>query len=346
MKENEILDSSKRYSKVLRIIDAKIKFKKAEEEDNAEIIKREIFLKKKEKRLKYMKNQKHENIIRSLKKFEKENQKNMENKLNQMTLTSALKRIIALPKVSKYKKDNKKNNVNNMIKFEKFWREQSINDAKYKKKINTNKLILDGIYYDDIFDVNYDKYRKHLEEIKEKNKRIERVKSNNLKVIKKLEKHHKFMLRFQDHREYRPNYSVIEKHKPEVKLGSKSTRIFLKNLNEMTAPNISLPNSEYNKKNKSDLKINILSNSSKIKKNWSQKNVFNKSKEYIYDNNYKINKRIAPLSAFNLKSNKINNNILNNFNNNKTRFSNKRKRSRNIFSICGTSLPYNLSNLY
>ena len=336
MKDNEILDSSKRYSKVLRIIDAKIKFKKAKEEDNTEIIKKEIFMKKKEKHLKYTKNLRHENIIQSLKKFEKENQKNMENKLNQMTLTSALNRIIALPKVSKYKKDNKNNKVNNMIKFEKIWREQSLNDAKYKKKINTNKLILDGIYYNDIFDVNYDKYRKHLEETKEKNRRIERVKSNNLKVIKKLEKHHKLMLRFQDHREYKPNYSVIEKHKPEVKIGAKSKRIIIKNLNEMIGPNISMPNS----------KTNILSNSSKIKKNWSQKIVFNKSQEYIYDNNYKINKRIAPLSAFNIKSDKINNNILNNFNNNKTRFSNKRKKSRNIFSICGTSLSYNLSNLF
>jgi hypothetical protein len=336
MKDDEILDSSKRYSKVLRIIDAKIKFKKAKEEDNTEIIKKEIFMKKKEKHLKYMKNLRHENIIQSLKKFEKENQKNMENKLNQMTLTSALNRIIALPKVSKYKKDNKNNKVNNMIKFEKIWREQSLNDAKYKKKINTNKLILDGIYYNDIFDVNYDKYRKHLEETKEKNRRIERVKSNNLKVIKKLEKHHKLMLRFQDHREYKPNYSVIEKHKPEVKIGAKSKRIIIKNLNEMIGPNISMPNS----------KTNILSNSSKIKKNWSQKIVFNKSQEYIYDNNYKINKRIAPLSAFNIKSDKINNNILNNFNNNKTRFSNKRKKSRNIFSICGTSLSYNLSNLF
>ena len=336
MKDDEILDSSKRYSKVLRIIDAKIKFKKAKEEDNTEIIKKEIFMKKKEKHLKYKKNLRHENIIQSLKKFEKENQKNMENKLNQMTLTSALNRIIALPKVSKYKKDNKNNKVNNMIKFEKIWREQSLNDAKYKKKINTNKLILDGIYYNDIFDVNYDKYRKHLEETKEKNRRIERVKSNNLKVIKKLEKHHKLMLRFQDHREYKPNYSVIEKHKPEVKIGAKSKRIIIKNLNEMIGPNISMPNS----------KTNILSNSSKIKKNWSQKIVFNKSQEYIYDNNYKKNKRIAPLSAFNIKSDKINNNILNNFNNNKTRFSNKRKKSRNIFSICGTSLSYNLSNLF
>ena len=336
MKDDEILDSSKRYSKVLRIIDAKIKFKKAKEEDNTEIIKKEIFMKKKEKHLKYTKNLRHENIIQSLKKFEKENQKNMENKLNQMTLTSAINRIIALPKVSKYKKDNKNNKVNNMIKFEKIWREQSLNDAKYKKKINTNKLILDGIYYNDIFDVNYDKYRKHLEETKEKNRRIERVKSNNLKVIKKLEKHHKLMLRFQDHREYKPNYSVIEKHKPEVKIGAKSKRIIIKNLNEMIGPNISMPNS----------KTNILPNSSKIKKNWSQKIVFNKSQEYIYDNNYKINKRIAPLSAFNIKSDKINNNILNNFNNNKTRFSNKRKKSRNIFSICGTSLSYNLSNLF
>lgn len=344
MKEDEILDSEKRYSKVLKIIDAELKFKKVEEENNAENIKKEIFLKKKEKHLKYMIYIRHENILRTLKKFENETQKNMENKLKQITLTSALNRIIALPKVSKYKKDNKKNNINNIIKFEKMWREQSSNDTKYKKKVNKNKLILNGIYYGDIFDLNYDKYRKHLEETKEKNMRMEKVKSNNLKVIKKLEKHKKFMLRFQDHREYRPNYNAIEKHKPQVKIGAKSTRIFLKNLNEITAPNISMSITENNKKKKKVSKINTLSNSSKINKNWNQKKVFNKSQEYIYDNIYKICKRTE--SAFNLKSNKINNNILNNFNNNKAIFFKKRKRTRNIISICGTTLPYNLSNLY
>ena len=56
--------------------------------------------------------------------------------------------------------------------------------SKIKKKVNKNKLILDGIFYNDIFDINYDKYRKNVETRKEKNKRMERIKSNNLIVSK------------------------------------------------------------------------------------------------------------------------------------------------------------------
>ena len=46
--------------------------------------------------------------------------------------------------------------------------------------------------------------------------------------------------------EYSPNYSAIEKHKPVVKLDSKSTRLFLKNINQMTAQNLEVFKSRNN----------------------------------------------------------------------------------------------------
>ena len=189
MEEKKILDSSKYYSKTLKAIDAKLKFHNEENENNIENIKKEIILKRKENRLKYIKNIRHESVIYNLKKLETEAKKNMEDKMKGISLTSAINKIISLPRVDKYKKeikDDRKNNENNLIKFEKIWREQCLNDVKNKKKVNKNKLILDGIFYNDIFDINYDKYRKNVETRKEKNKRMERIKSNNLIVSKKL----------------------------------------------------------------------------------------------------------------------------------------------------------------
>ena len=338
MKEEEILDPSEYYSKTLKEIDAQLKFPKEEDDDD---LKKVIRLKKKEKHLKYVKNLKHEKIVLSLKKFEKEAKQKIEDKAKGISLMSAINKIISLPTVAKYKKeikDNKKNNENHLIKLEKIWREQYIKEVKQKKKFSKNKLFLDGIYYSDIFDVNYDKYRKHLKETKEKKEKsisLERVKSNNLKVSKKLKKHHELMLKILDNREYKPNYSVIEKHKPEVKLGTKSKRLFLKNINTMTAPNIKIFNNRNTKKNiKKDLKINISSYFSKVKNNLS--NI--KSKEYIFENNGKIRKRIISLSTLNLKiKNNNNNNISTNFDNNNYSLNNKRNKRRHILNICGTS---------
>ena len=332
MKENEILYSSKYYSKTLKEIDAKLKFQKEENEENSENIKKVVILKRKEKRLKYLKNIRHENVIHSLKKFETEARKNMEDKIKGISLTSAINKIISLPKVTKYKKiikDNRKNNENNLIKFEKIWREQCIKDAKNKKKVNKNKLILNGIFYNDIFDINYDKYRKHLEETKEKNKRMERIKSNNLKVSKKLKNHHELMLKILDHREYKPNYSSIEKHKPEVKIGTKSKRLFLKNIN-VTAPNIRMSNDRNTKYNNKNNFGNII--------------ILNNAQENIIENNDKIQKVMISLSALNFKLKRNNNNISTNFENNKYRFSNKKRKRRNIINICGTSLISDISN--
>ena len=239
-KNREILNLKACYSKTLKAIDAKIKFQQ-EEGEHSDYLKKECLLRKKERQLKYIKNQQHESVIRNLKKLEEETRKDMKSKFKHISLSSAIKRIASLPKMAKYKnniKDNKKGDEYDIIKFENVWKEQYINDMKYNKKNVKNKLLFGGIYFTDIFDKNYDKYRKYLEESKEKNMRLERIKINNLNVTRKLNIHRQLMLRFRDQREYHPNYSLIEKHKPIVKLDSKSTRLFLKNINPVTVPNI------------------------------------------------------------------------------------------------------------
>ena len=304
----DILDTKKSYSKVLKGIDARIKFKH-EEDEYLENMKKEYFLKKREKELKFIKNQQHENIVRSLKKIEEETKKNIDNKFNKVNVSQAINRIISLPKMSKYKKnmqDNKKKDEFNIIRFENVWKEQYMDDVKNNKKDKNSKLIFDGFYYNDIFDKNYDRYRKHLEESKDKNIRLEKIKSNNLKVSNKLKIHRFITLKAQDHREYRPNYSVIEKHKPFVKLDSKSTRLFLKNINPMTIPNIKTFKSRNNKSRRNALKNTLLSGLSFLKNKINAKTFLSNSQVNIIDSNKynKNNKRIS-MSALNLKSKNI-----------------------------------------
>ena len=307
--KSEIYNLKNCYSKTLKSIDAKIKFQQ-EEEEYLDNIKKEFLLRKREKQLKYIKNQQHETIIRNLKKLEEETKKDVNDKFKKVTLSSAINRIMSLPKREKYKKeiqDNKNKEEYNIIKFEKVWKEQYMNDIKYNKKANKNKMLFGGIYYTDIFDTRYDKIRKQLEEAKEKNMRMERVKINNLKVSRKLNIHRQIMLKFQDQREYLPNYSSIEKHKPVVKLDSKSTRLFLKHINPLTVPNESPYKSRNIKNENQDLQKKIISSLSEFKGTLSAKNVLSKSQDNIikkYKND--IGKRKTAMSTINKKPKKYN----------------------------------------
>ena len=326
---NEILDLKSCYSKTLKAIDAKIKFQQ-DEEDYFDNLKKDYLLKKREKQLKFIKNQQHENIVRNLKRLEEETRKEMNSKFKNISLSSAINRIISLPKMNKYKndiKDNKKGDEYNIIKFESVWKEQYMNDIKYNKKRNKNKIMFGGIYYTDIFDKNYDKYRKHLEESKEKNMRLERVKINNLKVSRKLNIHRQIMLRFQDQREYRPNYSVIEKHQPTVKLDSKSTRLFLRHINPVTIPSIKSYNSRNNKNKKNDFKKKVISSLSELKIASNSKNILAKSQQDIIGSNEKeIGKRKVSLSTLNIKPKKFNTLIKDSYTNKKNCFITQRSK--------------------
>ena len=313
MKEG--LDLKNGFSKILKEIDTKFKFN--QEVLHSENFKKEILLQKKLKRLKYIKNQQHENIVLGLKKLEDEAKKKLNIKLKETSLTSALNRLLSLPKISKYKKNiqvNKNDDDFKLIRFENIWREQYNNDLKYNKNKKKNKMMLGRINFTDIFDENYDKYRKTLEESKRKDMRIERVKINNLKVSKKLNAHRKLMLRFQEQRIYHPNYSVIEKHIPIVKLNSKSQRLFLKNMNSLTASNIKSYRSRNNKYQKNNQNKQTMSSLS-VFNNDLIKNVFNKSKKSIIHDKTKYNKQKLSISMLNLKQEKYN--ISLNSNNNK-----------------------------
>ena len=347
---SEILDMKNCYSKTLKAIDAKIKFQQDEEEyfDN---LKKEFLLRKREKQLKYIKNQQHENIIRGLKKLEEETKKDIHNKFKQVSLSSAINRIISLPKMSRYKneiQDNKTKEDYNLIKFEKVWKDQYMNDIKYNKKTSNNKMLFGRIYFTDIFDKNYDKFRKHLEESKEKNMRIERVKINNLKVSRKLNIHKQIMLRFQDHREYKPNYSVIERHKPVVKLDSKSTRLFLRHINPVTVPNLSSFKSRNNNNKKNETKRKIIRSLSEFQNNLNAKNILVKSHHNI--NNIDKNniwKRKLLISTLNIKPKeyktlmKDNNNIINH----KNIFTTQKIKKIKNRKITSSTLNFDISDL-
>ena len=159
--------------------------------------KENIYYKKKLKHLKYIKNQQHETIVHGLKKLEEETKKEVNTKLKETSVSAALNRILSLPRISKYKKNiqvNKKKDEFKTIRFESVWREQYLNDLKYNKNSKNNKMMFGRIHFTDIFDLNYDRYRKHLEESKGKDMRIERIKDNNLKVSKKLDIYKQLML--------------------------------------------------------------------------------------------------------------------------------------------------------
>ena len=160
-----------------------------------------------------------------------------------------------------------------------------------------------------------------MEESKEKNMRLERVKINNLKVSRKLNIHRQIMLRFQDQREYRPNYSVIEKHQPTVKLDSKSTRLFLRHINPVTIPSIKSYNSRNNKNKKNDFKKKVISSLSELKIASNSKNILAKSQQDIIDSNEKeIGKRKVSLSTLNIKPKKFNTLIKDSYTNKKNCF--------------------------
>jgi hypothetical protein len=131
------------------------------------------------------------------------------------------------------------NNSEQIVEFENNWREEYMKN-KNKNKNNVtinNKIISQNIIFDeednsdDIFQKGY---RREKTKILEKIKRFKRIKENNLKVKVKLKNYKMIMDKFSEKKEYSPNYSVLEKHKPVVKLDSKSERVFPDKFIKMT----------------------------------------------------------------------------------------------------------------
>ena len=292
-----------RFSKTLKEIDTRLKFINNTQKHNIEL-KKLILDKKRKKENLSAKNKIHENIVSDLKKAEEENIKaykiysrNFKNNLqysnsaSNINISSTFNNYLALPKLTQLKnefQDNEKNEGYKIIRFENVWKEQQLNELKY----NTDKKIKNKTMYHedfiDIFDKNYDKYRKKCEEYKEKNIILERIKLNNLKVNKKLKIFRHIMLKFQDIREYNPNYSILEKHQPEIKLNTKSKRIF---------PAKFIKGSDYNKIEINEIKIN-----KKIRKNNSD--LLNYTKSAI--SRYPDKKSKFFLSGVDIRENRTN----------------------------------------
>ena len=228
--ESNIFNNNFCFSKVLKDIDFRIKFKNYKEEKSLYILK-QLQKEQKEKKILMNKRKNHNEIVHSLKKAneEKELLLNYKNNLlnkNISQIKSYSSRNNYFPKLSK--KDEEKNNDNKIIIFEKIWKEQYLNKTKRNKgrRNNSNKAIYNNNYGIDIFDESYDKVNKKKEKKTQKKILLDKIKNNNLKVVKKLKIHKDLLSKFKDKREYIPNYNAIEKHQPRVNLNTKSQRIF------------------------------------------------------------------------------------------------------------------------
>ena len=279
MNEKKVMKKNERFSKALKEIDARLRFNKDKNRTFINL-KKQLNQQKKNKEILSKKIKNHEDVIHNLQIIgnEKENyniySRNFKNSLSALNinLSSTMNNYYILPKINKIKSnfmDERKKNYN-IIRFENVWKEQQKNEDKYNKEKKNENIIKYADNYEDIFDKNYVNYQKFCEDNKQKNMRLERIKSNNLKVNKKVQIFREIMKKFQDIREYCPNYSIIEKHQPEVKLNTKSKRIF---------PDQFIKRYIYNIIDDDEYKNNENKNIKKLKKNNSILN---------YKNNFEI----------------------------------------------------------
>ena len=361
--ENKIIDNNFCFSKVLKDFDARIKFKNNKSDKLTKFIN-----KRKLKERETINEDSSHSLIKIDKKENSSYDiytRNFKN-LNFGMLKSDIdlpsninNNIFLLSKISKFKNENntnfkhefqddRKNEDFNNIRFEKVWKAQYLDENKNNenKEINNNTNVKDinninnnyknktiynnHNYIIDIFDKNYDKQRKQREKFKEKKLRIARVKSNNLKVEKKLKMYQEMLSKFKDQREYCPNYSIIEKHKPDVKLNTNSQRIFpiqiIKqnlhislNSNDLNSFNIS-----YNKNNLFDKKKLLKKNNSNFPK-LNNKVINNKNKN---ENFILGEKNRTSISAKDIKNN-FNNSVFKGIKNKNKSLINRNKN--NIF---------------
>lgn len=227
--DDNIFNTNFCFSKVLKDIDFRMRFKSYKEEKSLYIY-RQLKKEQRKKNILFNRRKEHNEIVHSLHKANEENKvilnyraKKLQNNTNlsQINIYST-NNVFYLPKI-----EEQKNKDNKIIIFEKIWKEQILNNKKRNKgkRNNSNKTIYK---INDIFDDNFEKTRREKEKKTEKRILLEKIKVNNLKVKKKLKMHQDIMAKFKDKREYSPNYKAIEKHLPEVNLKTKSQRIFPK----------------------------------------------------------------------------------------------------------------------
>ena len=105
------------------------------------------------------------------------------------------------------------------------WKEEYFKRWKAKNKNPDLKITLnnESENKDDIFEKNYKKIKPKKSE---KKIVLEKIKENNLKVKNRLKSYKELRDKFSERKEYTPNYGVLEKHTPIVRLDSNSKRIF------------------------------------------------------------------------------------------------------------------------
>ena len=323
------------FSKALKRIDTRLKFKD-DAQKYLKDLKNQIYERNKKKEIIAKKNKIHENVINNLKKAEEENiqayniySRNFKNNLDYnnkiINLSSTGNNFIALPKLSKLKgefQDNEKNVDADIIRFKNVWKEQQLNEEKYNKNKKTKNKTMYNIDFIDIFDKKYDKYKKQCEEYNEKNLRLKRIISNNQKVNKKLKIFRHIRSKFQDPREYFPNYSIIEKHQPEVKLNTKSKRIFPE---KFIKKNICKYDENSEVKNNEDKKHRKYSSDLlEFTKNVHPCRIIYRN---LNESDFSLDKKKFFISSIDIKDNRYISRDSNNINKNETIFINKKNKS-------------------
>lgn len=244
MKKNakNVLNKNFCFSKVLKDIDSKLKFDRLQEGRSLYILS-QIKKEERKKLILFEKKYNHREILFNLKRAFEENKLLL--KLKGKSVDDEKNKNNKLPKLSKSFNNKQKKDIYNMngnnneqiVEFENNWREEYMKSKnKNGNTIKKQKISADVIFdeedsSDDIFQKGYKPEKK---KILEKIKRFKRIKENNQKVKVKLKNYKMIMDKFSEKKEYCPNYSILEKHKPAVKLDSKSERIFPDKLIKMT----------------------------------------------------------------------------------------------------------------
>ena len=290
------------FSKALKRIDLKLKFKDIKEEKSFLLL-NQLKKGKRERLLLLQRKYNHNEILYNLKKAYDENRilLNIKGKYINDETNKKEQQFPSFLGPTKIEKNKEKKEDNNLlieenkdqkpIQFDNTWKEEYLKRLKGKKdNPDLNKSIdNENENKNDIFDKNYKKI-KHKKT--EKGIMLEKIRENNLRVQSRLKIYKELMDKFSERKEYTPNYIFLEKHTPIIRLDSSSKRIF---------PYKFIKNNNYS----------------------SVKRIFKKKlfKNNSYVNFYKNNNSINPCLLFNSSPKKssfyttISKSILNNNNN-------------------------------
>ena len=332
-KEINVLDKNFCFSNVLKGIDLRLKFKDFKEEKSLFILNQL----KKEKRERYQLLQRkynHNEILFNLKKAYEEN-KILLNIKGKYINDETNKKEEKFPNLMVSKNENEKNqekkdnsnknlkedNKSQKVEFETTWKQEYFKRLKEKNNNHDSKINIENESENknDIFDKNYKRIGQ-----KKSDKKIilEKIKENNLKVKKRLKSYKELMEKFSERKEYSPNFLIIEKHVPIIRLDSKSKRIF-------------------------PFKFIQMHNYTNEKKIFKKKLFKNNSYQNFYKNNFSIN----PCSLFNssIKSTSLMNNSIYSTisksyinNDNSNTFLNRGFKTKNNFILENGNIIYKL----